>query len=195
LRVENENLRARAAKAAGGEAAAPAQPAAGQARPGDPTFDAAVRAQAAQDRFVEDSQSILDAGQKDYPDFIESVNVVSALGGGSDEFVADLIAADKTGAHKMIHELAQDPAKVKRLVGMNSRARVAELARMAVAAAPAVPAGGAGKQVSRVPAPAQPLDGGAGSGDATDLGDNVPDDVWSKRFDKQFGLNGARPAQ
>lgn len=191
LRTEAENLRTVAERAGSGrgDGAGAGAGDAGRAAARMPAdnreeFTRAVKAEAAQQKFMEDSQSILDAGLKDFPDFQESVNVMAAVGATSDDFVADLLAADRGSAHKIIHELAQTPERAKRLAAMTSRQRIAELVRMTTVAPD--PKGG-GKQVSRAAKPLSPIEGDAGGGDA-DLGDNVSDAAWSERFDKKFGL-------
>ena len=153
-------------------------------------FDRAVETAAQQREFARSTQDVFDAGIKDFEDFQESLNIMTAVGATSDEFAADLVAVDKTNAHKIIHELAQTPELSKRLVAMSSRQRVAELTKMSMKLSePGAKAGV--RQVSRAAAPLRALEGSAGT-DENDFGDNVPDDVWSSRFDKKFGLNGAQ---
>jgi hypothetical protein len=153
-------------------------------------FDRAVEVAATQREFAKSTQDIFDAGIKDFQDFQESLNIMTAVGATSDEFAADLVAVDKANAHKIIHELAQTPELSKRLAAMSSRQRVAELTKMSLKMQEDTGKGGT-RQVSRAAAPLRALEGSAGS-DTNDLGDNVPDDVWSARFDKKYGLNGAQ---
>ncbi len=193
---EIENLRQMAERAGSGAADTK-----GGAAPGTPRrtefgskdeFDRAVREEAAQREFAKATQDIFDAGLAAYSDdFNDALKVTNGLGVTSDnEFVADLVAVDKPNAHKIINELSQTPEVAKRLLAMSSRQRVAELTKMSLKMQE-----GAGKgstrQVSRAAAPLRALEGSAGTDD-NDLGDNVPDDVWSARFDKKYGLNGAQ---
>jgi hypothetical protein len=95
--------------------------------------------------------------------FVEAVNILRAVGGTTDEFLSDVLAAvDKRDAPALLSTIAQDPEKAAGLAQMNSRQRIAELTRMSVAVAakpvadePAlVPAKVAPKAVSKAPAPA-----------------------------------------
>ena len=153
-------------------------------------FDRAVEAAAQQREFARSTQDVFDAGIKDFEDFQESLNIMTAVGATSDDFAADLVAVDKANAHKIIHELAQTPELSKRLVAMSSRQRVAELTKMSMKLSETAAKTGV-RQVSRAAAPLRALEGSAGT-DENDFSDNVPDDVWSSRFDKKFGLNGAQ---
>jgi hypothetical protein len=149
-------------------------------------FNRAVEQAAAQRELAKAAQDVCDAGVKDYEDFQESLNIMAAIGVTSVDFAADLVAVDKANAHKIIHQLAQTPELSKRFAAMSSRQRVAELTKMSLKM---TEGSGGGKQVlrkDRVGAGPEALEGSAGT-DTNDLGDNVPNDVWSARFDKKFG--------
>ena len=189
---EIENLRQLAERAGTGKDGKPADAVSPQRTQygSKDEFDRAVEQAATQREFAKSTQDIFDAGIKDYQDFQESLNIMTAVGATSDEFAADLVAVDKANAHKIIHELAQTPEVSKRLAAMSSRQRVAELTKMSLKMQEGAGKGGA-RQVSRAAAPLRALEGSAGTDD-NDLGDNVSDDVWSARFDKKYGLNGAQ---
>lgn len=94
-------------------------------------FQAAVKAQAARDRLYEDSNVVKAAGERDFEDFADSLAKLNDVNVMSDEFVADLLAVDKNGAHIIIDKLAKNLEKATSLAGMDSRRRIAELTRMA----------------------------------------------------------------
>lgn len=109
--------------------AAPAPKPAAQPAPQD--FQAAVKAQATKDRLYEDTMTVRTAGEAEFSDFGETLGILNAIGVTNDDFVADLLAVDKAGAHKILDKLAKEPEKAASLVGMDSRRRIAELTRMA----------------------------------------------------------------
>ena len=101
--------------------------------------------------------TVRNAGENEFKDFGETLGILNAIGATNDDFVSDLLAVDKAGAHKILDKLAKDPEKAASLVGMDSRRRIAELTRMADApktevkpAAEVVPKPAA---ISRAPAP------------------------------------------
>jgi len=123
-------------------------------------FQAAVKAQAAKDRLYEDTMTVRSAGEGEFPDFNQSLGILTAIGATNDDFVSDVLAVDKAGAHKILDKLAKDPEKAASLVGMDSRRRIAELTRMADAPKTEVkPAAEAPKPaaISRAPTPAPRL--------------------------------------
>lgn len=99
----------------------------------DPEFAAAVKAQAARDRLYEDSNAVKLAGESEFKDFSDSLAKLNDVNVISDEFVSDLIAVDKAGAHRIIDRLAKDLEKATSLANMDSRRRIVELTRMAEA--------------------------------------------------------------
>lgn len=135
-----------------------AQPAATRSAAG-PEFDAAVRAQAQHDRFVADTVDVRSAGEAKFPDFVDTLHVLTAIGATTDDFLSDLLAVDKSGAHEILDKLAKDAEKAASLVRMEPRRRIAELTRMSDALKPAAadPAAAAAKPAaaaqSRAPAP------------------------------------------
>lgn len=120
------------------------------------TYQDDVKAEAAKQRFIEETWTIKNAGLRDFPNFEESLRILNAVGATGDDFVMDVLAVDKDNAHKMLDKLAKDPERAASLVGMDSRRRTAELTRMSMAeqktAAPVTEP--APKQtISRAPAP------------------------------------------
>ena len=97
-------------------------------------FQTAVKAQAAHDRLVEESTAVRDAGMAEFSDFGNSLDILSperGIGLTTDEFVAELLAVDKSVSHKILDKLAKDPEKAASMASMDSRRRIVELTRMA----------------------------------------------------------------
>lgn len=132
----------------------PAAPAAAAQPPTD--FNTAVQAEAARQRLYDDILIVKAAGLKDFPDFNQSLGILTALGATNDDFVSDVLAVDKSSAHVILDKLAKDPEKAASLVTMDSRRRIAELTRMAVVSNPAAPAPAAAPSVAPAP-PAAPV--------------------------------------
>lgn len=170
-----------------------------QPPPADPRdFNAAVRTEAQRMRLADDSMAVRDAGLRDFgASFGESLHILTAVGATSDDMVLDLIAVDKTNAHKILANLAKDPEKAASLVGMDSRRRIAELTRMADAIAapktePTAPKPGAPpKQVSKAPAPAPPVDPSA-SKSVDWRSDEASDEEFDRGFKETMAKRSAR---
>lgn len=169
----------------------PARPAVRQpAQQSEQDIEQLVEQRANLKRLDEDANDILSAGNTEFADFTNSRQILYALGATSNEFIADLIAVDKTNAHKILDKLAKDPEKTATLVSMDPRRRTAELTRLsmaegakpAAAAAPAAPA----IPISKAPKPAAPLAPAAGAPETEGLGDDVDDATFSKNWDKKF---------
>ena len=118
------------------------------------------RAASAQ-RLAEDSMEVRNRGISEYgASFVESLGILQAVGAVTDDFVADVLAVDKSNAHKIFDQIAKDPERAATLAAMSSRQRIAELTRMSVAStAPKVEpapttATTPSKTVSKAPAPA-----------------------------------------
>jgi hypothetical protein len=123
-----------------------------RAQPDD--FSAAVKAQAAKDRLYEDTLAVRSAGEEKFADFQQTLKILTDVGATSDDFVADVLAVDKAGAHIILDKLAKDPDKALSLVGMDQRRRIMELTRMADAPKAEVKAEPKPeKTVSKAPAP------------------------------------------
>ncbi len=172
------------------EPAAPARPAAQ-----GPEFNQAVQEEAARQRVFADGADIRAAGLAEFPDFAQTVDILGAIGLASNDFVADVAAVDKANAHRILQKLAKDPEKAASLAAMDTRRRTAELTRMSIAEQPknaaAAPAAPAAARPSNAPKPAPALAPGAGAPESDGLGDDVPDEVWSKNFDKLQPLRRA----
>jgi hypothetical protein len=174
--------------------AAPAEPAS-RAAPTD--FQAAVRAQAAKDRLYEDTLAVRATGESKFPDFNQSLGILTAIGATNDDFVSDLLAVDKEGAHIILDILAKDPEKAASLVTMDSRRRIAELTRMTVAPAAAAPQPApapAAPAISRAPAPAPRIAPVAQAQEVDpttpDGNDKMSDAQWEKWAKSQGGVDG-----
>lgn len=168
--------------------AAPAQP--------NQDFNGAVRAEAQRQRLAEESTAVRDAGMKEFGnDFGQSLSILTAVGATSDDMVLDLLAVDKSNAHKILANLAKDPEKAASLVGMDSRRRIAELTRMADAitkteVVPPKP-GTPPKQVSRAPNPPPPVDPSA-SQTVDWRSDAASDEDFDRGFRETMAKRSAR---
>lgn len=142
-----------------------------------------------------DTADVRRVGDGAFPDFNDSLRVLSAVGALSDDFCADLFAVDKANAHVILDKLAKDPEHAARLAGMDTRRRTAELTRMSMTAqapaaepkpadpkpAPVVPAKPAAKSVSRAPNPPPPVEPSASK-----TVDWRQDDASDAEFDRGF---------
>lgn len=160
-------------------------------------FSAAVKAQAAHDRFIEDTLGVRQAGITKFPDFLESLRILEAVGvTSSDDFVADVLAVDKGTAHEIFDKLAKDPEKAASLVGMDSRRRIAELTRMADAPKPepkpavAEAPKPAAPAISRAPAPKPAVSPLAAAPDVDpttpDGNDKMDDKAWEAWYKAKY---------
>lgn len=166
------------------------RPAPAPAAPQD--FNAAVKAEAAKQKLYDDTMAVRTAGESEFTDFGDSLQVLNAIGATNDDFVADLLAVDKAGAHKLLDKLAKDPEKAASLVGMDSRRRIAELTRMADAPKTEVkPIAEAPKPaISKAPAPKpaiSPLAAAADVDPTTPEGNEKLSDVqWEKWYKAKY---------
>lgn len=175
---------------------APAAPRQEQARGSDPDLQVLVRREAAAQRLSEARDDIIRNGYKDFggTKFDEAANILAAMNCTTDDFITDVLAVDRSNAHKTLASLASDPENAARLARMDSRSRIAELTRMTMAApaaiAEAAPAAGAKappKQVSRAPAPAPSVEPSASK-----VVDWRSDDVSDAEFSKAWDENQAK---
>ncbi len=164
----------------------------------DADRQAAIRAEAQNQRFYEDTVDVRNrgmavAGQK----FIEALNVLGAANfTTNNEAVADVIAAvGKENAHQMLIDLSKDFEKADALAQMSSRQRIAELTRMSLAkptetAVSAVDGGPQPppKQVSKAPPPPPPVQTST-TKVKTAYSDEMDDDeftaCWKERLEKR----------
>ena len=155
-----EALGARLRVGAGGEGVAAATSAAAPIVESEAQRRAAIQQEAQTQRFFEDTLEVRHRGEAAFgAKFTEALNILGALGATSNDFIADVLAIDKSSAHAMLERLAKDPEKAASLTGMTSRQRIAELTRMSLAnekpAAVAEPAPStAPKTTSKAPPPA-----------------------------------------
>lgn len=85
-------------------------------------------------RFYEDSAAVKTAGVAKFgASFSDMLNTLTAIGATTDDFVLDVLTVDKVNAHVILKTLADEPERAASLAGMNSRQRIAELTRMAMA--------------------------------------------------------------
>lgn len=108
---------------------------------------------------------VVSAGVSAFDDWDSKTEMLAAVGAATPAFVLDVASVDPQNAHKILHQLADNPDKAARLAKMDSRARTIELVRMSMAlsgetktepAAAPPPA----KTVSRAPPPPPPVDPG-----------------------------------
>lgn len=160
-------------------------------------MDARVRAEAARQRFIEDTHEVRARGMAELGSkFSDALGVLNAAGATSDDFVADVFAVDKANAHGLLTAIAADPEKAVTLAGMNSRQRIVELTRMSIAAAsPAQsalsPPREAPRTVSKAPAPAPRIDPGATKA-VHAYDDSVSDDEFTANWKANLAKRTAR---
>lgn len=198
-RIAQESARARAAEEAAADLRerlarvetnptgnAPPVPAP-QPRQGDPNFNAAVEAEAARRVLASEIAEVRTAGLRQFgSSFNQTADILGAVGAATPDFVADVIAADKSKAHVILADLAKDPELAATLVQMSTKQRIAELTRLSMAATtpPADPAPKppAPKTVSRAPAPPPPVQANAKT--VKDWRNADDDEEWNKGFDE-----------
>ena len=127
-----EALAARLRAQTGGEGV-PATAAATPAAETAAQRQAAIRQEAQTQRFYEDTLEVRRRGEAEFgPKFGEALNILGALGATTDDFIADVLAIDKSNAHALLDKLAKDPERAASLTSMTSRQRIAELTRMSI---------------------------------------------------------------
>ena len=92
-------------------------------------------------------------------EFGSTIQSLTAYGADNDAFIRDVMAVDRSGAHTLLREIADDPARAIGLVNMTPTQRIAELTRMSIAsktkpAAPVTDAKPAQRAISSAPKPA-----------------------------------------
>lgn len=106
---------------------------------------------AQQQQMAERGQSVSKVGAEAYPDFMNAVTTLDALG-ISGEQVQSLLGMDD--AHKVIYALGKNPEDALRILALPPLQQGRELERMALKAGQPQP-----KAVSKAPAPITPVDG------------------------------------
>ena len=115
---------------------------------------AVIREAAEKLRFYEDTVEVKNRGIAKYgAAFTDTLTLLNAVGATTDDFVADVLAVNKAEAHDIFKQIADNPEKAVSLASMNSRQRIAELTRMAIAAPKTEPTAG-GQPTKAAPAPA-----------------------------------------
>ena len=115
-------------------------------------------------------------------EFGATIQSLTAYGADNDAFIRDVMAVDRTGAHALLRDIADDPARAIGLVNMTPTQRIAELTRMSIAsktkAAPETTAPKpATKAISAAPKPAPAISASTS---------NVPDWRSDKASDAEF---------
>lgn len=120
-----------------------------------PDIDALVAQRATeiaqQQQMAERGQSVSKVGAEAYPDFMNAVTTLDALGISGDQ-VQSLLGMED--AHKVIYALGKNPEDALRILALPPLQQGRELERMALKAGQP-----ASKAVSKAPAPITPVDG------------------------------------
>ncbi|HLH92077.1 MAG TPA: hypothetical protein VKX28_26895 [Xanthobacteraceae bacterium] len=175
-----------------GEQPTGTQPPAPQRQPGQSQeeFQREVKAEAQRQRIFEDTVAVRDAGLEKFPDFNETLNVLTAIGLTRDDVVADLIAVDKANAHAILDKLAKDQDKAAAIAAMSPARRIAEFTRMSMAETekPAPQPAPAPKPAapSKAPPPPPKLAPVAERPEGEDFSDDRSDEEWSAAWDRKF---------
>ena len=163
----------------------------------EPQVDMALVNQVAnQQRMAEARQQIIRDGYAAFggAKFDEAANILGAVGCVNDEFIADVLAVDRTNAHKTLAALAAEPETAARLANLDSRSRIAELTRMTMAkAAPVVEpvVKVVPKVVSKAPPPAPIVEPNA-SKTVDGYADEASDEQFTKQFNTRMKERAAR---
>ncbi len=161
-----------------------------------PDFETAVQREAAQRMMAQSRTDIINQGYATFGKarFDDTANILAAVGAVGDDFLSDVLAIDRANAHKTLAAIASDPENASRLAQMDSRTRIAELARMTFAAQPAAaepkPAP-APKQASKAPAPAPSLTPAA-TRTVDGYDDKASDEEFTRQFNERMKARGAR---
>jgi hypothetical protein len=111
-------------------------------------------AQLAEQRLMQTKLASFDtAGRKDFPDFVNRCNTIASLGGAENPAFMSVIT-DMDDGHKVVAQLADDPAKAMEILNLPPLRMAAALARLSVQTAKPPP-------VSKTPAPVRPVNGSA----------------------------------
>ncbi|SFF76843.1 hypothetical protein [Methylobacterium sp. yr596] len=130
-----------------------------------------------QERFTETCNATFEEGVKRFPDFQQTLQQFSHLGGLPNDFVEDALAAGS--AHLTLHHLGRNLDEADRIMRLPTRERAVALARLSdKLAAPPPP-----KPLSRAPAPVDPV-GGAGRPSTLNTDpDSMSTAEWMRRRD------------
>lgn len=172
----------------------PADPA---APPAPARTDADVEARAQQIVAQRQIGNVISEGVATFEDWDDRAAILGSAGAASPEFVMDVIGVDHKNAHKILHQLADNPAEAARIAKMDTRNRIAALVRISMTASgsteqpappkPAVPP----KTISRAPPPPPAID--PGSAQAVDWrSDKVSDADFSKGWEENAAKRAAK---
>ncbi len=153
-------------------------------------FEAAVHREVDNRTMAQTRTDIINSGYAEFggPKFDEVANILKALNCTGDDFIADVTAVDRAGAHKLLSLIAADPENAARLSGLPSRSRIAELTRMAMTMepkpAPVTPPTPPKVVVSNAPRPKPKTDPVASNSNSPDdlMDDSLSDDEWYARY-------------
>ena len=154
--------------------------------------EAVIRAKAQQLRLYEDSAEVRRMGVAKYGEgFKETLSILNAVGATSDDFVADVLAVDRSNAHELFHKIASDPETAASLAQMDPRRRIAELTKMSLVSSKIEdPAPAPQKKVSQAPPPAPKIEPSAAkekSPYSDEMTDEEFDACWRERMAKRQG--------
>lgn len=167
---------------AGGEQP-PAAPAADDDQPAAGVTQEAVRAEARrmrdQEKFNEDSTKADKDGSKRFgANWTKATDTLRTLGGFDVETMQQVLATDDPA--KLLYELGTNPDKYHEVMDLPPYKRFAEMVKLAAAPAPKP----AARKPSDAPPPVDSLRG-QNRGDPNDLRDDLTDDEWYARRQRQ----------
>lgn len=148
-------------------------------------IDALVDARAEQKLFNQDCNAVAELGARHIPDFKAKLDVLRSIGVVNDDFLKDIFAVDKAGAHKILGNLSENEELANSMVRMDSRSRIAALTRMTMTEKPINPLQAPTPKaapVSKVPAPKPVVNASSGveNMDENDMSDEQWS-VWRKK--------------
>lgn len=163
------------AAANGGNNAPP--PAAAPATAADPeAFQRAVAQEVAQQNFNQTAYATAEDGAKRFKDWGEITDRLEKLGGFDRDTMNHVLATDDPAG--VLHKLGSNPDEYERVMGLPPARRLAEIVKLGLK----VPA--PKKTPSGAPPPAEPI-GGRGRTDGNELRDDLADDEWFSRRQRQ----------
>jgi hypothetical protein len=130
-----------------------------------------------QDKFNEACLAAEAKGKEVYKDeFEKAVSTIQTLGGFDPDTMVGILATDDPS--KILYELGKNPDEYHRIMELDPKKRIVEMTKMAMSAAPK-------PKLSDAPAPVDPVGGRGGSNDDNELRDDLDDDEWNRRRDRQ----------
>lgn len=130
--------------------------------------DKRVQEKLAEQRYVEQSNKVVAAGEATYKDgWKEAISNLELLGGFDMQTMNGVLATDDPA--KVLYELGKNPDRYHSLMGMSLERRIIEMGKIAMAPSQ--------KPVSNAPPPVNPVGGRAAPAKET-LRDDYDDDKW-----------------